>query len=70
MEQGEPLMALGTLALLAGGGAVIGFLLSVLGAGGSILLLPLSEATDLNPADESADGELDERELDGFDALD
>ena len=32
---------LGTLALLAGGGAVIGFLLSVLGAGGSILLLPL-----------------------------
>jgi uncharacterized membrane protein YfcA len=34
-------MALGTLALLAGGGAVIGFLLSVLGAGGSILLLPL-----------------------------
>jgi uncharacterized membrane protein YfcA len=41
MEQGEPLMALGTLALLAGGGAVIGFLLSLLGAGGSILLLPL-----------------------------
>jgi hypothetical protein len=37
---------------------------------GSILLLPLSEATDLNPEDESADGELDERELDGFDALD
>jgi uncharacterized membrane protein YfcA len=34
-------MALGTLALLAGGGAVIGFLLSLLGAGGSILLLPL-----------------------------
>ena len=34
-------MALGTLALLAGGGALIGFLLSVLGAGGSILLLPL-----------------------------
>jgi len=33
-------MALGTLALLAGGGAVIGFLLSLLGAGGSILLLP------------------------------
>lgn len=32
---------LGTLALLAGGGALIGFLLSVLGAGGSILLLPL-----------------------------
>lgn len=30
-----------TLALLAGGGALIGFLLSVLGAGGSILLLPL-----------------------------
>jgi uncharacterized membrane protein YfcA len=29
------------LALLAGGGALIGFLLSVLGAGGSILLLPL-----------------------------
>jgi len=34
-------MALGTLALLAGGGGLIGFLLSVLGAGGSILLLPL-----------------------------
>ncbi|MEB3362164.1 MAG: sulfite exporter TauE/SafE family protein [Synechococcaceae cyanobacterium] len=34
-------MALASLALLAGGGAVIGFLLSVLGAGGSILLLPL-----------------------------
>jgi len=32
---------LASLALLAGGGAVIGFLLSVLGAGGSILLLPL-----------------------------
>jgi hypothetical protein len=30
-----------SLALLAGGGALIGFLLSVLGAGGSILLLPL-----------------------------
>lgn len=34
-------MALGTIALLAGGGGLIGFLLSVLGAGGSILLLPL-----------------------------
>ena len=34
-------MALATIALLAGGGALIGFLLSVLGAGGSILLLPL-----------------------------
>jgi hypothetical protein len=34
-------MAIATLALLATGGAVIGFLLSVLGAGGSILLLPL-----------------------------
>lgn len=34
-------MALSTLALLAGGGGLIGFLLSVLGAGGSILLLPL-----------------------------
>ena len=34
-------MAVATLALLAGGGALIGFLLSVLGAGGSILLLPL-----------------------------
>ena len=34
-------MALGTLVLLAGGGGLIGFLLSVLGAGGSILLLPL-----------------------------
>jgi uncharacterized membrane protein YfcA len=32
---------LATLALLTGGGALIGFLLSVLGAGGSILLLPL-----------------------------
>ena len=35
------MVALGTLALLAAGGALIGFLLSVLGAGGSILLLPL-----------------------------
>ena len=35
------MVALETLALLAGGGALIGFLLSVLGAGGSILLLPL-----------------------------
>lgn len=34
-------MAGASLALLAGGGALIGFLLSVLGAGGSILLLPL-----------------------------
>ncbi len=34
-------MALSTLVLLAGGGGLIGFLLSVLGAGGSILLLPL-----------------------------
>ena len=34
-------MAIATLALLAAGSAVIGFLLSVLGAGGSILLLPL-----------------------------
>ncbi|MEB3307245.1 MAG: sulfite exporter TauE/SafE family protein [Cyanobacteriota bacterium] len=34
-------MALSMLVLLAGGGALIGFLLSVLGAGGSILLLPL-----------------------------
>ncbi len=34
-------LPLGSLALLAGGGAVIGFLLAVLGAGGSILLLPL-----------------------------
>ena len=32
---------LASLALLAGGGLLIGFLLSVLGAGGSILLLPL-----------------------------
>jgi hypothetical protein len=31
----------GTLVLLAAGGGLIGFLLSVLGAGGSILLLPL-----------------------------
>lgn len=38
MTLGIPLV---TLALLAGGGALIGFLLSVLGAGGSILLLPL-----------------------------
>ena len=35
------MIPLGTLALLAAGGALIGFLLSVLGAGGSILLLPL-----------------------------
>ena len=34
-------MAFASLALLAGGGALIGLLLSVLGAGGSILLLPL-----------------------------
>jgi len=34
-------MAAATLLLLAGGGGLIGFLLSVLGAGGSILLLPL-----------------------------
>lgn len=34
-------MALTALALLAAGGGLIGFLLSVLGAGGSILLLPL-----------------------------
>ena len=34
-------LPLATLALLGGGGALIGFLLSVLGAGGSILLLPL-----------------------------
>ncbi|MFM1798570.1 MAG: hypothetical protein RLZZ117_848 [Cyanobacteriota bacterium] len=34
-------MAFTTLALLVGGGVLIGFLLSVLGAGGSILLLPL-----------------------------
>ena len=48
LEQGEPLMALGTLALLAGGGGLIGFLLSVLRAGGSILLLPLKEDQRLN----------------------
>ena len=34
-------LSLGSAALLTGGGALIGFLLSVLGAGGSILLLPL-----------------------------
>jgi uncharacterized membrane protein YfcA len=34
-------ITLATMVLLAGGGALIGFLLSVLGAGGSILLLPL-----------------------------
>ena len=34
-------METSTLALLAAGGGLIGFLLSVLGAGGSILLLPL-----------------------------
>ena len=34
-------MELSSLALLASGGVLIGFLLSVLGAGGSILLLPL-----------------------------
>ena len=34
-------MAAGTMLLLAAGGGLIGFLLSVLGAGGSILLLPL-----------------------------
>jgi uncharacterized membrane protein YfcA len=34
-------MGTSTVLLLSGGGALIGFLLSVLGAGGSILLLPL-----------------------------
>lgn len=34
-------MALTTLVMLAAGGGVIGFLLAVLGAGGSILLMPL-----------------------------
>jgi uncharacterized membrane protein YfcA len=34
-------MSFAAIALLAGGGGLIGFLLSVLGAGGSILLLPL-----------------------------
>lgn len=34
-------MAFATLVLLTSGGALIGFLLSVLGAGGSILLMPL-----------------------------
>jgi len=34
-------MSLATLLLLSAGGGLIGFLLSVLGAGGSILLLPL-----------------------------
>ncbi|MEB3320801.1 MAG: sulfite exporter TauE/SafE family protein [Cyanobium sp.] len=34
-------MAIASLVLLSSGGALIGFLLSVLGAGGSILLLPL-----------------------------
>jgi uncharacterized membrane protein YfcA len=34
-------MIMATMALLVAGGALIGFLLAVLGAGGSILLLPL-----------------------------
>lgn len=34
-------LSLGSLTLLTAGGALIGFMLSVLGAGGSILLLPL-----------------------------
>jgi uncharacterized membrane protein YfcA len=41
MEPGERLMDASTIALLAAGGGLIGFLLSLLGAGGSILLLPL-----------------------------
>ena len=42
MALGIPLgIPLVTIALLVGGGLLIGFLLSVLGAGGSILLLPL-----------------------------
>ena len=40
MEPGVA-MLLSTALLLSGGGALIGFLLAVLGAGGSILLLPL-----------------------------
>jgi len=46
-------MALGTLALLAAGGALIGFLLSVLGAGGSILLLPLLVSAAALPTKEA-----------------
>ncbi len=37
---------------------------------GSILLLPLSETTELNITDPSADADTDERDLDGFAALD
>lgn len=37
---------------------------------GSILLLPLPEASEFNLNDPSADGEADEQGLDGFDALD
>jgi hypothetical protein len=43
-------MSIATLALLAAGGGLIGFLLSVLGAGGSILLLPLLVAGLACPA--------------------
>lgn len=37
---------------------------------GSILLLPLSEATELTPVTESAAAELDEQEFDGFEPED
>jgi len=50
MALGIPLV---TLALLAGGGALIGFLLSVLGAGGSILLLPLLVSGAALPTNEA-----------------
>lgn len=46
-------MAMAGLALLAGGGALIGFLLALLGAGGSILLLPLLVSAAALPTKEA-----------------
>ena len=46
-------MAIGSLILLGLGGGLIGFLLSVLGAGGSILLLPLLVSSAALPTREA-----------------
>jgi uncharacterized membrane protein YfcA len=46
-------MAMAGLALLTGGGALIGFLLALLGAGGSILLLPLLVSAAALPTKEA-----------------
>jgi hypothetical protein len=55
-------MALATIALLTSGGALIGFLLSVLGAGGSILLLlPLLVSAVALPTKPAVSLSLEER---------